>query len=360
MWAELKQTQAKAHLIGFIYRNPSSTMAWFDNFVCMMDKVLANNSNILLLGDFNLDLLKTQTMWESTYTMFGLTQMIKNPTRITSTSSTLIDHIYTNNINLISNAHLSGIHLSDHSPIICSWTSKIPAPPSKGHTAILYRSMKRFDQLLFLRDLSTASFSPVYQCDNADDALAKWYDTYIPVLDKHAPLRRKRVKHPTIPRWLTPDIIQAMKVRDTLKKNKQFDEYKKQRNCVKGMVREAKKNYFNTLVSNNSNITSIWQAVNELTHKSRCTSLHSNIQASADELNNHFTSLAPKLLEDVHKAQDSDFTNLSKLEQFSKSKLSPESSATIPKISVHEVGAMISKLREKKNPWVRIISALTF
>jgi hypothetical protein len=48
----------------------------------------------------------------------------------------------------------------------------------------------------------------------------KWYDIFIPIVNKHAPIRTKRVKHATLPKWLSPEIKDAMKIRDTLKKEK--------------------------------------------------------------------------------------------------------------------------------------------
>ena len=43
----------------------------------MMDKVNEGNSNIVLLGDFSVDLLKSQPAWESTTSLYGLHQQIK-------------------------------------------------------------------------------------------------------------------------------------------------------------------------------------------------------------------------------------------------------------------------------------------
>jgi hypothetical protein len=67
-----------------------------------------------------------------------------------------------------------------------------------------------------------------------------WYNIFLPIVDKHAPVRKKRVKQQTLPGWLTSDIIQAMEIRDRLKKEKKFAEYKKQRNVVSMMVQVAK------------------------------------------------------------------------------------------------------------------------
>ena len=52
------------------------------------------HADILVLVDFNIDLLKQLSSWDSTITLLGLTQLVKSPTRITQTSATFMDHIY--------------------------------------------------------------------------------------------------------------------------------------------------------------------------------------------------------------------------------------------------------------------------
>ena len=78
-----------------LYRNPSASHEWFDNCVQMIDNIntVKPDADILVLGDFNIDLLKAHSSWDSTITLLGLTQLVKSPTRITQTSATLIDHI---------------------------------------------------------------------------------------------------------------------------------------------------------------------------------------------------------------------------------------------------------------------------
>ena len=95
----------------FLYRNPSVSYEWFDDFVQMIDNLRAakSHADILLLGDFNIDLLKPHSSWDSTITLLGLTQLIESPTRITPTSATLIDHIYTNNPDAFTD-----VSVSDH------------------------------------------------------------------------------------------------------------------------------------------------------------------------------------------------------------------------------------------------------
>ena len=220
IWVETKHPASPAVLVGYVYRNPAATHPWFDDFVQMMDKVCESNPNIVLLGDFNIDLLKPQPTCSSATALFALRQQIRRATGITQTSATLLDHIYTNNEQMLSN--VSNISISDHCPLICTWSCKQPQNMTKGHATVQYRCFKHFDQDAFLWDLSLALFANVFSFSDPNQALTAWYEAFIPVVEKHAPIRRRRVKHPTLPQWLSPEIIKAMKLRDSLKRDKKY------------------------------------------------------------------------------------------------------------------------------------------
>ena len=49
---------------------------------------------------------------------------------------------------------------------------------------------------------------------------------------------------------------------------KRFEDFKKQRNKVKSLVRSAKKSYFDKLIELDKSTTTIWKAINEITNKS--------------------------------------------------------------------------------------------
>ena len=94
IWIEVCLKRSKPILVGFTYRNPSERTDWFDRFTLMMDAVCLEAKEIILLGDFNISLLKPHIKWNQLYENFNLHQLINKPTRITTTSETLIDHIY--------------------------------------------------------------------------------------------------------------------------------------------------------------------------------------------------------------------------------------------------------------------------
>ena len=98
---EINDLKSPSLLVGYIYRNPACPATWFDDFVRMVDKAYDHKSNILLIEDFDIDLCKPQPTWDITTSLFGFHQLVRSATRITSTTATLADHIYTNNQTMV-------------------------------------------------------------------------------------------------------------------------------------------------------------------------------------------------------------------------------------------------------------------
>jgi exonuclease III len=98
MWFEIFPKYEKSFLICFVYRPPGSPSIWYTNLEKEMINALIMNKEIIFLGDLNINYIKiVLTSWESILTTHGFFQMIAEPTRVTETSVTLIDHIYTTN-----------------------------------------------------------------------------------------------------------------------------------------------------------------------------------------------------------------------------------------------------------------------
>ena len=350
LWLEVRPRKPSAPtLIGFIYRNPKSLASWVEDFIDMMDRVHSCCLNIIILGDFNINLLEKQSRWLDSTQLFGLEQLITEPTRITQTSATLLDHIYTNNVRFVSNAHSLHASVSDHKPITCTLSCKPPKRPYKGHTYNTFRCFKQFNKESFLADLSQANFSAATQTTDPNAAAESLVNTLVSVVDKHAPLRRKRVKYSTIPGWLTQEIKDAMHRRDLLKKKKQVVDYKKQRNAVSSMVKNAKKAYFDKLIKNDKDISQIWKAMNTLSHKSRSPSTQSPCPFSAEDFNDHFVSVTETVL-NTNNLHPHDYVLPSYLTAFCNSKLSNKSADTfaIPDMTAVDVGKIISSMENKK------------
>ena len=137
----------------------------------MIDNIHAvkPNADLLVLGDFDIDLLNPH----SSITLLGLTQLVKSPTRITQMSVTLIEHIYTNSPDVITEVSAPDLSISDDCPISCSRSIKLPKCEPQTHSHI-YHFDKHFNTIALFTDLQWASFTEVLNCSNPDKALATW------------------------------------------------------------------------------------------------------------------------------------------------------------------------------------------
>ena len=90
LWIEILLENTSPLLICFLYRPPDSPTDWYDKFQAEVECASSFSSNIILIGDLNIDFLKPLSqIWQNILESFGLCQRIKEPTRISNRSATL-------------------------------------------------------------------------------------------------------------------------------------------------------------------------------------------------------------------------------------------------------------------------------
>ena len=360
IWIELRIPTEQPVLVGFIYRHPSSNISWYDHFDEMMDKVNESNQNIILLGDFNINYLTNNNKrWNSITEILGLKQYISEPTRFENQKGSILDHIYCNNSNLIAGSKVGNNSISDHQPIFCTLSLKLPKNVRKGHTFRMYRNFKNFSSASFLDDLRDIDFSEVTNCDDPNKASELFLQLLLAVIDKHAPIRKRRVKQIVIPGWLTENIKQEMKIRDEIKKKHgKCEAYKKCRNKVTELIRKSKKAYFDKLASDiNSNICNIWNAINTFTNKKR---KQKNVQPNlftVDEINEYFLSLTKSVLVDNNNESNEESIPSYKLKEFCDKHILENDKFELPLLSVSEVEKLILNLKNKPSMDINYLNA---
>ena len=121
----------------------------------------------------------------------------------TLTSNTLIDHIATTNK---SNIVTFGVHetsISDHYMVYC--VRKFRGASRRQHKNISTRQLKNFNSADFINDILSIDWNGIVS--NNDDVnliVEQWTSSFLLILEKHAPLREKRVSEKFCP-WLTKD-----------------------------------------------------------------------------------------------------------------------------------------------------------
>ena len=127
----------------------------------------------------------------SLFEIYQLSQLIDEATRITMSSSTLIDHFITNEPGKISRYGVIHTGISDHSLIYD--IRKINISFKDDENIIEIRNMKKFSEQKFLHDLRTQSWEHVYFfADNPNSMWETWKQLFLQVLDKHTPLQSKK------------------------------------------------------------------------------------------------------------------------------------------------------------------------
>ena len=158
LWIELNLTKNKQCILEVIYKHPKQN---FNDFIQKISKCLDSlnkrNKTHRICGDINVDFLSCDNYKETknycdSLSSYRCVSFLNFPTRVTSTSSNLIDHLYSNNTRNDIKCKILIHDISDHFPFIFS----VNAAPTSTTAKILKKRDMKFDNEKFLLDLSSA------------------------------------------------------------------------------------------------------------------------------------------------------------------------------------------------------------
>ena len=195
---------------------------------------------------------------------------------------------------------------------------KIGVP--RGNPKIIEsRSFKHFNESAFKCDLDNAVWPSIVSKTNPNEFWTFWKNTFLDIVDKHAPPRTMTVRNKPSP-WITAQIKLLMHFRDYLKKKamnsnepNDWENFKRQKNAVNKEVRRAKKSYCRAEIEGKrGDFKGTWKVLNNLMNrKSNNTAINeikltpsvtlTNPKDIADHFNKHFTKIGHKLASDIPK-----------------------------------------------------------
>ena len=371
LWLEIKQPNSKSFLLAYVYRPPSSKVNWMKDFSSMLENPIMIEKECIILGDFNIDLQKADNSsksWLGLMESVSFSQLVKNSTRVTQFSATLIDHAFSNTPQNISSVYIPEYAISDHYPVCL--TRKIPSSYAKGpvHKTITYRSMKRFDESKFLAELYNQPWFLIDNCTNPDDSAELFLDLFKNVLNNNAPQRKRRVKRANQPSWMSPDILEAIRQRDYYHKILDTLNYRIWRHKVKDLISIAKHQFYNeTINSNKSNPKKLWDSIHKLSgNNKRIQTDYINDSnglpitdpaVSANVFNDHFSSVFKTVIgTDQHESSIDDDTCSSILAN-NISLCKTQSQFSIPPITIDFILNQLKHLNTGKSTGTDGISA---
>ena len=293
---KIDSTKQKPFYIVVWYRPPDSLMKCFEEFEKVLQFLDSKSNDYVIIGDLNCDVMKrlssqTKRLMDLS-SDYGLHQFVSKPTRVTSETCTLIDLFMSSNENFVQFCDVAPITLSDHYMVVAA-VGKGKAPKS-NHKYIKSRNLKNMDFNSFCKELYDESWSEVLNTNDVLTAYSKWYTIFRDKLDKHAPMKRRRVRKKTAP-WMNNDIKILMRDRDRCKAKARvtklesdWNKYKTSRNHVTAVIRKCKRKYVTeSIMKNKGNPSEIWKLLRTLMANTKQSNVINCIKYGNDEFVNH-------------------------------------------------------------------------
>ena len=162
-------------IIGTIYRPPGTDITQFNKKLeAVVVKIQKENKKCYIMGDYNMNLLNYDVHYntaEFTDMMYAnsFIPLVTRPTRITQSSATLIDNIFTNDLENLATS-MQGIlvaDITDHFPVAYINTKYSNL---EKEITVLKRVSTARNRTLFLNAISNLDWSDIYSSSDTQSA----------------------------------------------------------------------------------------------------------------------------------------------------------------------------------------------
>ena len=294
LWIEVDIPNKRNIICSVIYRQHNSPEMFQEYFEQKLEYYNSKGKHVVIMGDFNIDLLKINQCnyahnFMLTLQSCSMIPYIDKPTRVHNNSSTLIDNIFINNPE---NMFISGniiSDVSDHFSQFCILDSI--ANVSHNIFKRKYRDYSQFSETLFNDELLSIDWESIIRnsSHNPDKAFSTFFNKLNKSLNKHAPFKavsKRKQKQSTKP-WITKGIRRSIKIKNKLFHTSNNSQYKLYRNYLVTLIRASKKLYYcDYFKSYYNNMSKKWEGIRELLGRSKA---KKNINAIRQDLTNKLT-----------------------------------------------------------------------
>ena len=284
IFLKVKVSPKKFKIIGNIYRPPNSNI---DNFTEILDTILKKISldNILnkaeeveIMGDLNINLLNhnshnATSNFLNTLLSHSQLPLITLPTRISETSATLLDHIYSNSNPDLKECGIIYSSLSDHLPVFsltkCPHKTDIPESQPILIRNTSFENKAKFREKLQLNDWTSIMINedPVTAFSEFSSTLKNIYEDSFPLIES----KPNKTKIPINP-WFTSALLVSRKNKEKLFKKKMLNPnpiniaaFRNYNSVYRSLIKKAKASYFYSKFQEYSkDIKKTWTLLNSI------------------------------------------------------------------------------------------------
>lgn len=270
------------NIFAVLYRPPSGSLpAFFAFFDRLLSYASEKNCCLIVGGDLNINLLKNTapaTELSSIIQSNGFTNVITSPTRVTSTTASLLDVFITNYATEYTTSGVLSTDISDHMPIFFITDSQ-DSERCKNRDAFTYRLITPNTLEDFRKRIVETNWANVLAVTDANIA----YESFIKIFKSHYfnsfPIQTHRTprksRKPWITGYLRKQIAKKNKLYHSFVKtgdSKKWDKYKSFRNNLNKEKEKMKREYYSRIFDasclKRSDI--VWRRLNELLSKRSC------------------------------------------------------------------------------------------
>lgn len=259
--------------IAIFYRSPSGSESEFCNlFSNWIDKILDSNINIVILGDFNIDLMNNNNTYTKAFNNIliinNCKQIINKPTRITRTSRSLVDFVICPiEKNVWADTKLD-LKIGDHESVLV----KINVSNKKSNKETKYIdifSYKRSEFRVLLRQKCN-QINNIHDFNEMSSELEKSLNDCV-----KKGLKRKRINE-NENRWFSEELnamknqkIYAFQRASVINNETEWLRYTNIRNRYKNKLQHAKKNFICNKIQLCRDQKSMWRTIKTLVLKNK-------------------------------------------------------------------------------------------
>ena len=380
IFIELILQNRKNLIVGCIYRHAGSNLPLSDftnlHLEPILEKISLEKKDCALMGDFNVDLIKSNVRnkaneFYNTFTSYFFSPFILHPSRLASKS--LIDNIFFNSLEYSSISGNILFELSDHliQFLVLEDFKRccdMPVPPNLWKRDFSNFNEREFEEMV----INGTDWNALLSAD-PNISFNAFHDRIVYHLDEIAPYKKvsgKEYRLMTKP-WISESILKRCEERDNILKRIKNEsdsvivqslrqQYKTLRNGITSEKRLSKKNFYANLFERNKKKSSeIWNCVRSLVNVSssksstikllKNNSLLSDPNELSNIFNDYFSTLGSKVQEKIHPVKGSFKSYLDK-KQNNERVINPDGHVFfLNPTTSHEVADLIKNLDEKKS-----------
>ena len=243
---------------------------------------------------------------------YGYLPLINRPTRVTKTSATIIDNIFSNETtaSIDSSQGILVTDISDHFPIF--HISKCYNNPEEK-MFIVKRSFSERNKEKFVEELGKIDWEGLLEIQDTRLAFSRFHQFYCDTFNKCFPLRKVKLKSSNEKPWLTDELKEMINYKNKLfhimtKNYTAYNEmvYKFHRNKIKHEIEKAEREFYTKLLNaSKGNMRKTWSILKTIINKKRSNRIQTEFKNGdciindkstiAEKFNGFFTNIGPNL-----------------------------------------------------------------